>query len=38
MLEETDVAAVRDGFVSVTPLNLDMTHDATVARLREAFA
>lgn len=38
MLEETDVAAVRDGFVSVTPLNLDMTHGAVVERLRKAFA
>jgi 5'/3'-nucleotidase len=38
VLEETDIAAVRDGFVSVTPLNLDMTHDPMVDRLRKAFA
>jgi 5'-nucleotidase len=38
MLEETDVAAVRDGYVSVTPLNLDQTHGSLVETLRKAFA
>ncbi|HVO13911.1 MAG TPA: 5'/3'-nucleotidase SurE [Alphaproteobacteria bacterium] len=38
MLEETDVASVRDGFVSVTPINLDMTFGPVVERLRKAFA
>jgi 5'-nucleotidase len=38
MLEETDVAAVRDGYVSVTPLNLDLTYGPLVDTLRKAFA
>ena len=38
MLEETDVASVRDGSVSVTPINLDMTFGPVVERLRKAFA
>jgi 5'-nucleotidase len=38
MLEETDVASVRDGFVSVTPINLDMTFGPMVERVRKAFA
>ncbi|MEZ5845564.1 MAG: 5'/3'-nucleotidase SurE [Geminicoccaceae bacterium] len=30
----TDVAAVNDGFVSITPIHLDMTHDQGLERLR----
>lgn len=30
----TDLEAVREGLVSVTPLHLDMTHEATLAGLR----
>ena len=38
VLEETDVAAVRDGYVSVTPLNVDMSYGPLVEALRKAFA
>src|SRR3546814_1682645 len=31
----TDLEAVQDGFVSVTPLHLDMTHPASLELLRE---
>lgn len=34
----TDLEAVRSGCVSVTPLHLDLTHYATMDRLREAMA
>jgi 5'/3'-nucleotidase len=34
----TDLEAVADGFVSVTPLHLDLTHDASLARLTELYA
>ncbi|HEX8642747.1 MAG TPA: 5'/3'-nucleotidase SurE [Allosphingosinicella sp.] len=34
----TDLEAVADGFVSVTPLHLDLTHDASLARLAELYA
>ncbi|HEY0011300.1 MAG TPA: 5'/3'-nucleotidase SurE [Allosphingosinicella sp.] len=30
---ETDLEAIADGFVSVTPLHLDLTHKASLARL-----
>ncbi|MFC0588545.1 5'/3'-nucleotidase SurE [Novosphingobium aquiterrae] len=30
---ETDLEAIQDGFVSVTPLQLDLTHDASLAEL-----
>ncbi len=33
---ETDLHAVRSGAIAVTPLHLDMTHDATLAGLRRA--
>jgi 5'-nucleotidase len=33
----TDLEAVRDGYVSVTPLHLDMTHEPSLARLAEAY-
>ena len=35
---ETDLEAIADGFVSVTPLHLDMTHDPSLADLRVRFA
>ncbi|MGI4878957.1 MAG: 5'/3'-nucleotidase SurE [Janthinobacterium lividum] len=35
---ETDLAAIRQGCVSVTPLHLDLTHYPTMATLREALA
>lgn len=34
----TDLEAVRGGWVSVTPLHLDLTHYPTMASLREAMA
>ncbi len=33
----TDLEAVREGYVSVTPMHLDLTHHATLATLREAL-
>jgi 5'-nucleotidase len=35
--EEGDVSAVRAGYVSVTPLHLDLTHEATRRKLAAAF-
>ena len=35
---DTDIAAVGDGWVAVTPIELDMTHYPTFAVLEEAFA
>lgn len=35
---ETDLKAVDDGYVSVTPLNVDLTHYDSIAGLRTAFA
>ena len=35
--EGTDLAAVAAGYVSVTPVHLDMTHHASVAELRAAL-
>jgi 5'-nucleotidase len=34
-LEGTDMGAVHDGFVSVTPLHLDLTHHRAVAQMRD---
>jgi 5'-nucleotidase len=34
---ETDLEAIADGFVSVTPLQLDFTHDASLAELAARF-
>jgi 5'-nucleotidase len=34
-LEGTDMAAVHDGFVSVTPLHLDLTHHGALAHMTE---
>jgi 5'-nucleotidase len=33
----TDLEAVADGYVSVTPLHLDLTHAPSLARLKESF-
>lgn len=35
--EATDLNAVRDGFISVTPLNIDLTHDDTLLGLKRVF-
>jgi len=34
----TDLEVLADGYVSVTPLHLDLTHDASLEQLRERFA
>lgn len=34
----TDLEAIQDGYVSVTPLHLDLTHDASLAALAGRFA
>ena len=34
----TDLEAIQDGYVSVTPLQLDLTHDASLADLAGRFA
>ncbi len=34
---DSDLEAIADGFVSVTPLHLDMTHDPSLAMLKERF-
>ncbi len=36
--DDTDVAAVGEGFISITPLHSDMTHDAVIEELRRALA
>jgi 5'-nucleotidase len=35
---QTDLEAIADGFVSVTPLHLDLTHEASLAALKDRFA
>jgi 5'-nucleotidase len=34
----TDLEAVADGFVAVSPLHLDLTHDASLEALHKRFA
>lgn len=34
----TDLEAIQDGFVSVTPLQLDLTHDASLAALHARYS
>ena len=34
----TDLEAIQDGYVSVTPLQLDLTHDASLVALGARFA
>ena len=35
---DTDLEAIDDGYIAVTPLQLDLTHDASLATLRGAYA
>lgn len=35
---DTDIEAVADGYISVTPLQLDLTHGESIAALRDAYA
>ena len=35
---DTDLEAIDDGYIAVTPLQLDLTHDASLAALRGAYA
>ena len=35
--DDTDYHAMEDRAVSITPLHLDLTHERTLAELREAF-
>jgi 5'-nucleotidase len=35
---DTDIEAVADGYISVTPLQLDLTHAASMANLKSAYA
>jgi len=37
LAHDSDLEAIDDGFVSVTPLQLDLTHDASLAALRSAY-
>ena len=37
MVQGTDLAAIDARRISVTPLSLNLTHDATCRSLREAF-
>jgi 5'-nucleotidase len=34
----TDLAAIEDGYISVTPLSLDFTHHKTLTQLQDVFA
>lgn len=34
----TDLEAIADGFISVTPLHLDLTHEGSLAQLAERYA
>jgi 5'-nucleotidase len=36
--QDTDIEAVADGYISVTPLQLDLTHAASMAGLKAAYA
>jgi 5'-nucleotidase len=35
---QTDLEAVAEGFVSVSPLHLDLTHDPSIGALHKRFA
>lgn len=35
--DDTDYHAIEDGAISVTPLHVDLTHDATLRAMREGF-
>ena len=34
----TDLEAIADGYVSVTPLHLDLTHESSLSSLQKRFA
>lgn len=34
---DSDLEAMNDGFISVTPLQMDLTHDESLARLQKAY-
>ena len=34
---DSDLEAIADGFVSVTPMHLDLTHEPSLGALRAAF-
>ena len=36
--DESDLTSTRSGYISVTPLHLDLTHEATRRKLAQAFA
>ena len=38
LAHDSDLEAIDDNFISVTPLHLDLTHDASLAALRSAYA
>jgi 5'-nucleotidase len=38
LAHDSDLEAIDDNFISVTPLQLDLTHDASLAALRGAYA
>ena len=35
--EGTDLRAIYDGYISVSPLHVDLTHEAFLAEMREAW-
>ena len=37
MENKNDIAAIRDGHISVTPLHLDLTHEGMRRKLRAVF-
>ena len=34
---DTDLAAINDGYIAVTPLHLDLTHRASLSKLEGLF-
>jgi 5'-nucleotidase len=34
----TDLEAIADGYITVTPLHLDLTHDPSIDALHQRFA
>src|SRR3546814_16783101 len=37
LAHDSDLEAIDDGYIAVTPLQLDLTHDASLAALRSAY-
>nr|MCU0728852.1 5'/3'-nucleotidase SurE [Sphingopyxis sp.] len=35
---DTDLEAIADGYIAITPLHVDLTHDASLATLKAQFA